>query len=252
MNARTKKVLITAAVLLLLAAARPAQAYLIHEDFEDGTLPSTLELAGAGVTFTGGGAVFSLTQRSYLRTTAAGFYETSFVAEVTVITGGNIVFFGMGEGSPSAYFAEPALPSLNLRLHPDTLADGRLDAADNFEGAGVLSFGYPGSGAHRLRLIWDAESLTALFQVDEDYTGGAFQADLVSPILTGSDNGFSASNARIFFGGSEGAVFDDFTVLLIPEPAAASLLIAAGFGLPPLLRLRKKKSADAVMRPACD
>lgn len=250
MNGKTKRGLLTAAALLLLAAARPAHAYLIHEDFEDGTLPSTLELAGDGVTFTEGGALFGLPGRSYLRTKDSGFHETSFIAEVTVSTGGNIVFFGIGEGAPSGFYSEPALPSLNLRLHPDTLVDGRLDAADNFEGGEVLSFGYPGSGAHRLRLLWDAETLTALFQVDEDYTGGPFQADLVSPILTGSDNGFSSSNARIFFGGSEGAVFDDFTVLLIPEPATASLGISAGFCLPCLLRLRKRKSAAAVIQPA--
>ena len=204
-------------LLLLAAGTLTAHAEVISENFNGGTLPATMEISGSNLVFTGGAVLFPGTaeaERTYLRTVAANFYSRSFVAEVTVTTD-SIAWFGMGDGTPNpGFFDEPGAPSINLRMHPSWLVGGRVDAGDNVVdfSSPLNTFGYPGSGTHRLRLTWDATAKTAVFQIHENYTGGPFVASLTSPAVNGADNGFTDSSTRIFFGGAGSISFDDFHV----------------------------------------
>ncbi len=203
-----------------------ANAQSISEDFNSGGLPGTMEAPVPGVVFSGGGVQFFLgPTRSYLRTIDAGFYNQSFVAEVTMTLGISIAWFGMGQGTPNpGFFDEPATPAINLRLHGTGLAGGVVHAGDNvanFSGP-FNSFGNPGSGTHRLRLRWNAIAKTATFEIDQHYAGGTFTADFTSIAVNGADNGFTGTNTRIYFGGGEGVSFDDFSVSACATPVASA------------------------------
>ncbi len=205
-----------------------ANAQSISEDFNSGTLPATFEISGPNIAFTGGGVLFPSTteaQRTYLRTVAANLYSRSFVAEVTVTTD-SIAWFGMGTGGRNpGFFYEPAVPSINLRMHPSWLVGGRVDAGDNVQNfsSPLNTFGNPGSGTHRLRLTWNATAKTAVFQVDRNYAGGAFVADFTSVAVNGADNGFTDSNTTVFFGGAGSLLFDNFQLTTAGDaPTAAA------------------------------
>ncbi len=214
-----------------------AGAGIVNEDFNSGALPATTEVAGTSVAFTDGGVLFTGNSannatRTYLRTIAADYFWRSFVAEVTVNVK-NVVYFGMGTGIRNpGFFNEPGLPSITMRLHESTTVGGRVDAVDNFASltAPTNSFGSPGSGTHRLRLIWDATAKTATFQIDRNYTGGAFVPDLTSIAINGADNGFTDSNTKIFFGGHGLMSFDDLVIspanTLVIRKAAAPVTLA--------------------------
>ncbi|HEY1082859.1 MAG TPA: hypothetical protein VGE29_11380 [Prosthecobacter sp.] len=59
----------------------------------------------------------------------------------------------------------------------------------------------------------------ATYQFDQNYNGVTFTID-GSATVDGSDNGFTTSNARIFFGGN-GVVFDDFLIQVLNNPEIA-------------------------------
>jgi hypothetical protein len=240
--------------LLLLAgfgAATSSAATIISESFSGTSLPSTLEATGltSNITFDGSTANFggfADSGRAYLRTVDKNFFSQSFTAEVTLQTGGHISFFGMGNGSnsPFAMSYEPIGPSINLRLHPSSIVSGRTDAVGT-NGTGftqVDSFANVGSQPNqRLQLTWDAVAKTAVFAVDYGYSG-TFFADATSGVINGSALGLSDSNTSIFFGGSNGATFDNFIVTTPASsnvPDAASTLVLLSLGLLFSLKFRR-------------
>jgi hypothetical protein len=208
---------VLSSLLVLASSSMDARAAEINENFNDAALPSSLEIVGPSVALANGGVLFPATtgdDRTYLRTVNGDFYGKDFVAEVTVVTD-SIAWFGMGDGSRNpAFYMEPSIPSINLRMHPSWLVGGRVDAGDNVQDpyGNLNTFGYPGSGTHRLRLTWDSTSKTAVFEVHQNYTGGPFVATLTSGAVGGADNGFTAANCHVFFGGAGGIQFDDFRV----------------------------------------
>ncbi len=229
-------------MLLAVAGAATASAgTIINETFSSTSLPSILEKTGAtgNSSFTGGEAVFggfADAGRSYLRTVDKNFFSQTFTAEVTLSTGGHISFFGMGNGgNGSSMSFEPLGPSINLRLHPNSMVGGRTDAVGT-NGSGFVhvdSFASVGSQPNqRLRLSWDAVAKTAVFAIDYGYNGN-FLADASSGLIDGSALGLSDSNTSIFFGGSNNARFDDFLVTTpsnsVPEAASTLALLALGF-----------------------
>ena len=241
MKTTTPYIIITLGSLLLLASGNlKTHGTVINEDFASGTLPGTLEITGANfVTFSGGNALFNgapianAARRTYVRTIAKDFYTSDFIAEVTRTSNTDIAFFGMGAGSPNPGVSnEPVNPSINLRLHANSLASGGVDASDN---GALTTFGFPGSGTDRLRLTWNATAKTARFEIDLDYAGGSFVADLTSPVIDGSNNGLSDANTSIFFGGQDSIAFDNFTVNSVPEPSSVVLLLSSA-----LLCLRRR------------
>ncbi len=218
--------------LLTLAAGTlgTTHATTITENFNDGQLPASLEISGSDAIFASGGVLFN-GARTNLRTVNSDFYNSDFVAEVTLSTGSSIAFFGLGEGSPTGGSNEPAGPIIGLRMHSDFAGIGQNGYTDNY-----LSFGdagFSGSGVHRLRLTWDGTAKSGYFEIDEDYSGGAFTADFTTPLLNGADNGFTSANARIYFGGDSNASFDDLQITSsvaapVPEPSACLLSVASG------------------------
>lgn len=249
-----------AGLLLLAAGAPAAQAAsAFTEDFSAGTLPPNFEIlkgSGLGVqgvppvwngtwgpVFDNGSVRFSGSDtrgdnsgnlRSYLRTIQTDYASVDFVAEVTVTipyagpfgaytSGRNAIFFGLGNASPVDIYGGASVQGVQMVVLPtnffprvrsvDGTPDGQaLTVADN------TSFG--GNGTHRLRIEWSACTQTAVLSVDQNYTGGPFVADCVLPTIDGSDNGFDATNARIYFGGDWNAVFDDLVVTVNLPPVA--------------------------------
>src|SRR3970040_1521540 len=59
---------------------------------------------------------------------------------------------------------------------------------------------------------WSACTERAVLSIQRDYVGGRFAADCTLPPIDGSDNGFDATNARLYIGEDWNAVFDDFQV----------------------------------------
>lgn len=260
MKSRTALYGLLSGLLLLAAGMPAAQAAsAFTEDFSAGTLPSNFEIlkgSGLGVqgvppvwngtwgpVFDNGSVRFSGSDtrgdnsgnlRSYLRTIQTDYASVDFVAEVTVTipyagpfgaytSGRNAIFFGLGNASPMDIYGGASVQGVQMVVLPtnffprvrsvDGTPDGQaLTVADN------TSFG--GNGTHRLRIEWSACTQTAVLSVDQNYTGGPFVADCVLPTIDGSDNGFDATNARIYFGGDWNAVFDDLVVTVNLPPVA--------------------------------
>jgi hypothetical protein len=185
--------------------------------------------ATSNIFFDGNSAIFTGAAdagRAYVQTIEKDFFTQSFVAEITLNPGGHISFFGMGNAANSSAFSyEPGGPAINLRLHPSSIVSGRTDAASNNGSTfnTVNTFAYIGSAANeRLRLTWNASSKKALFEIDTGYTG-TFVADATSALIDGSSLGLSDSNTSIFFGGSNGASFDNFLVTTTSSSSSSSV-----------------------------
>jgi hypothetical protein len=84
------------------------------------------------------------------------------------------------------------------------------DAEEIFSSAS----GVAGAGTHRVRVTWNAETGETGFQIHRNYTSGSFVASTTMGPFNGSDNGFTAADSRIFFGGASGVIFDDLSLTL--------------------------------------
>ena len=204
----------------------------LSENFDGNAQPITLEQTGPNdnqgqpsLEFINGQAAFTGFRgdnaRTYLRTIETDFAANDFVAAVTLTKGvpapafdgsfnGSIAYFGMGVGTPNINFEPDSLPNLfmRFRLQPADL----LDVIDNRSFTGSFATPSPGPGTHRLRMTWNATAQTAVFEVDEDFSGGPFVADHTSAAIDGLSNGFTNANSRIFFGGNGNDRFDDFEI----------------------------------------
>lgn len=212
---------------LALLSGTSANAQILSEDFNSGTLPPLFEVVGPSITFGGGVVSFNGLgdpTRTYLRTVSGNYFALgSFVAEVTLISPTSSVgtaFFGLGSGTQNpGFFSEPAGPTFHLRMSPNNIAGGSSSYSDGGTGfASNTTFGAAGSGVHRLRLTWDFIAQTAIFDVDVNYAGGAFVPDLTTSVVNAADNSFDSANAHLFFGGSGFNSFDDLRVVAAPEP----------------------------------
>jgi hypothetical protein len=254
-------------ILTIYLLSNVVNAQLITESFKSGSLPDSFEVFGSGanqVAFTPSGVSFNGTchvdfdaGRAYLRTKSSSLLNQNFTAEVTMNFGNNkdeygqlvqhIAWFGIGgSGVNTASYNEPLAPTMEimphtyLPSHPDW--DGRIGMRDVAEdGSGTPWSIWAGNiqeGTYRLRLTYEQNLRSVLFEVDWNYDGQNFASDS-SIYMDASDNIQNSTNflsSKLFFGGSDGVTFSDLS--LVPEPSALSLL-AVGLGGWAMIRWRR-------------
>lgn len=197
------------------------------EDFDSMSLPATLEQSSccASVSFTTGAAVFpgiGDNGRVFLRSIEDDFHASNFVFEITVTVstgfgGAGAAFIGLGRGEPSGnFYNEPRDgPHLYLRVFADDAPwNGAVSVVDDAQDVFESAVSVAGEGTHRIRVSWNDEAGEVTFEIHQDYTEGSFVASTTIGPFNGSDNGFTAADSRIFFGGASGITFDDLSVTL--------------------------------------
>ena len=185
---------------------------LLVADFTNGPEFPTFSSDGFFIDYSSGDAHFNGTNdlgRSILRTAKSDLYQTDFVSEVTVtVVSGATAYLGFGEGSRVAPTYEPlGQPHVFARL-----STGDLIISDNGTDIDPPSSGEVGAGTHRLRLTFDRAASELTFEIHQNYSGGPFIPTTTLAPIDCSDNGFTNTNSRIFFGGNLGVRFDDFAV----------------------------------------
>jgi hypothetical protein len=187
-------------------------------EFLDPTIQFDSSGAHFGTLFAGDGG------RNYLRTNDTDYASVSFDAEVTIVvpnTNDQAHYFGLGPGDGAAFrIPDWTSPNSSVMYFGEKPEDATtLTILKNRNGLGsfadtpVTSLG---SGTHRLRLAYDWFRKTATFSVDLNHAGGAFTADATAqPVdvrdLYGTD-GWTGELSRIYFGGDDGVMFQDFLV----------------------------------------
>ena len=242
---------VASSLFAVILCANLTNSQTIVESLREGSLPSNLEIIGpgenavifssSGVTFNGAGMIGNAEGRAFIRTKGSNYLSKSFVAEISMNfdpTKPNISWFGVGGNSlDQVYYYEPDGPC--LQIAPHTASGGELDGRISYNDKNSLGVRDGGiffnvtSTNYKMRITWDAVSGYAIFEVDSNYLGGSFVADATRSLF-GLDNGFNEFNSRLFFGGSDGVSFKDFSI--VPEPSALSLL-AVGLGV--VLRRRR-------------
>lgn len=177
--------------------------------------------------------------RTYFNTSFKGYYDLSFVAEVSFQLQGGLFFMGLGQADAyGGEYGEIGLedglgPVVGVRLHPSGVADGLLGTIDHTGGQEPAfdEFGHADLNAslNLVRFTWDGASHSGFFEID------AGSATYTSSLLFGGDNGFSAESTFLYFGSSGGGYVQSVDVTLtasaIPEPStyAAFAGVLAGF-----------------------
>jgi hypothetical protein len=206
------------------------------DDFQEQTGDDTIVFDGNGAHF--GTLWAGDSGRNFMRTNDSDYSSVKFVAEVTFEAGDDqAVFIGLGAGD-RALFGTPDWSTLfsSASFWPET-ANDKFTRFRTFNDMNVFGdtnvTGGLDAGTHRFRMSYDPATHQLLGEIDINYAGGPFVADAVSsnfPIVTtdlyGPD-GWPSEPSRIFIGGDDGAVFRDLTITVVPEPAAAVLMITA-------------------------
>lgn len=199
------------------------------EDFGGGNIGSNLSLgSGYGAPTTDFSDAFTVTSgngsRIFLGTNDSDYSTVDFVfeADITITNPSDwsIPFFGIGTPDASASaLGEPILGShvlAALRHSNRTIRskDNTTNTASNTEAT------VPGGflGTHRAKLVWDAATQQALFELDLNSNGFVES----SFTLDGSNNGFDHSNSHLIIGGGAGLSIDNISV----SAATASVLEA--------------------------
>jgi hypothetical protein len=200
------------------------------------TIPITFDASGAH--FGAGGDGDS--SRAYLRTIAGNYALTqSFVAELTfeVTHEQQDVFIGMGTGDRALYgtpdwSTQYSSASFWIEHRNDKFARFRT-ANDSPSWTGDT--GIPGFdlGVHRFRMSYDGSLSQLKGEIDLNYDGVQFVADAVTtnfPLVTTTlfaADGWPSEPSRIFLGGDDGVILRDLSIVAIPEPATATILLLA-------------------------
>ena len=144
------------------------------------------------------------------------------------------VFFGIGAGD-RALFGTPDWSTLfsSASFWPEAANDKfvrfrTFNDMNNFADTNVAGLD---AGTHRFRMTFNPASNLLLGEIDINYAGGPFVADpmlLNFPINTAAlfgPDGWPNEPSRIFFGGDDGVVFRDLSIMIIPEPSAGAILL---------------------------
>jgi len=240
-----KKLLCAFAVVAFsMTAVAGVQAdMIVSEDFSSntiGVLVDTSEVAGAtAVDYSGGNALFGAGadgDRRYIGTADTDYgVSTDFTAsvDVTITAAGGVQgFFGFGAGvtdgvvANGGSFGEPSTgPAVlvgteNGFIRVESFAAGTTNQI-TLQGDRVAGVA-PGPGTYTLGFDFDRAAGTLAVSLD-----GAVIA--TEGIAEGFDvAAFDATNSRVFIGGSRGAVFDNLSVVSVPEPTSLAII---GLGL---------------------
>jgi len=255
-----KKIITTAltASIVLMNAGNAAVSFM--EDFDSNAIGSNFVVTdstqGTGLgnpTFDTGAAVFPEAGddgRAYLGTTFTDFTDASFSASVdytiTNLGGGSVGFFGLGPGTttslnadnsgssfgepsdgPVAYVLTNGTGRANGTITANSFANGVTNGnTGNADGLNLDTIFTPGAGTHTLLLDFDVGTGDIVFSIDQN--GAGTITELGSFNTADFGTGFDDTNSRIFFGGSDGTIFDNFEVTVVPEPSSTLILGAAG------------------------
>lgn len=207
--------------------------------------------AESAVVFDAAGAHFGTATagdggRNYLRTNDSDYATIGFTAEITFETTNDdqAIFIGLGSGD-TALFGTPdwSTQFSSASFWPESSNNKfvRFRTANDVNAfADTLVTGGLDPGTHRFRMTFNPATNELLGEIDKNYAGGPFVADVVSsnsPISTSTlfaANGWPSEPSRIFFGGDDNAVFRDLTITVVPEPSAGLLALmgalAVGWG----------------------
>lgn len=226
----------TFAVVLSLAAMSAGSLFAadltIVEDFSV-DFGSLVDTGGSGTSsVTGGQALIGGAGndgRDWYGTTDTDYATVSFTAEVDVVVeagtnNDNSLYLGLGVGNDADNagqgpgFDEPSVgPAVYAAVRDNAGGNhilGDFDSTSIGDAIGTNTDGPAGPGTHTLRLSYDQVAQTATFSIDLNQTGS------FSPLSTvdTSDNGFDATNSRIFIGAANARAFDNFKVMPFIAP----------------------------------
>jgi hypothetical protein len=207
---------------------------------DNGTPADTSDDSNDTVVFDAGGAHFGTLfagdgGRNYMRTNDSDYATVPFTAEITFdATDDRAVFFGIGAGD-RALFGTPDWSTLfsSASFWPETANDKFVRFRTFNDMNAFADTSVPGfdAGTHRFRMTYNQAINQLLGEIDVNYAGGPFVADatlLNFPISTASlfgPDGWPSEPSRIFFGGDDGVVFRDLSIMIIPEPSAGAILL---------------------------
>ena len=253
--------------------AATAMAQNVSVNFDDGTVgglvtTSSVSFPGFGgvpgnaagrtdVIFAGAGN----DGRSYLGTTFTDYTSDDFLATIDITVtdngfdnaaGGSANgFFGLGPGiiggggaGGNPAFGEPTTgPAIYAAFNNDNRDGGEANLVDTiigFEQITTTASNTPqvvvGTGTHTVTLDYSQATGTLEFIADVNQSGALVSLGTFNT----SDNGFDSTNARIFFGGDDNTIFDNFVVTVgaIPEPTSGVLL---GLGFVGVMCSRRRR-----------
>ena len=144
------------------------------------------------------------------------------------------MFFGVGAGD-RALFGTPdwSTQFSSVSFWPETGTDKfvRFRTQNDVNAFGDTNVPGFDPGTHRFRMTFNRPINQILGEIDLNYAGGPFVADAVAlnfPVVTTSlfaADGWPYEPSRIFFGGDDGVVFRDITILITPEPTSGAALL---------------------------
>jgi len=237
------------ASLSIVTTTSVALAQTYNEPFTGNSLPSGFQVvAASGITpsllYTASGVVFNNSgdgDRAFLKTNFRDFASIDFTASLTVQIPNNVFFFGIGKGSSITY-PEPS-DVIGTRSHSATPTwgsqNGFRDGNTAF-GLGSANFSdYPSNFV----LQWTASTKSALFTIYDYNTGGSL-VNTYTTTIDGSNNGYTANDSYLYFGGAQGIKVSNFVVTTTSVPEASTYAMYAVVGIiTTVIAIRSRREA---------
>ena len=200
----------------------PPSSAILTENFSSGTIGDHFAQGPVhggpvdALDFSGANAAWPLGQnyRTYLGTVDTDYNTIDFTYEATVTQRGDgggwdIAFFGMGGTNVQpAFFGEPTPPNVELYVWPNSVVNGYIDRTSSSVPLFSQPLSGPAPGTHRFRMSWDSANMIAYYEIDAGNDG---KVDLAFDI-DASASAIDSSNSQLYFGGGNGAVWDDVVV----------------------------------------